>query len=506
MNVILYVVDALAPHHLGCYGYKRRTSPNIDEFASGGYLFKNAFAQSSWTKPSAPSLLTSTYPSVHGVSTYEDALSPKITTLADHLTQNGYRTAGFSAMVNVSSRFGFDSGFQTFHDLWEDEAIGKKRSTRQLIEVERLANPDAKTYHALPLAEDINEKVFTWLEKRGNSDFFFLIWAIDTHDPYSPPKPFDELFTGEYNGEVDGSAGTIRLAKNERDLMHLVDLYDGEIAYFDGQFGAFIRKLKEMGLYDSTLLVLTSDHGEVFRVDERIRTGHGGPPYDEQIRVPLIMRIPGFAGGKRIPGLAQSIDIMPTILDILGNHSNDNEMQGTNLLPLIRGESLEINNEIYSEKPRDWVSIRTRTGKCTIYLSPSNLRDAFSSKKFLMKYMLSWTRKQFFDLKNDPDERVIFEIIEGKIFGLIRFSLRWSPDRKKPAWRTFMKHVAPFARGLFTNYKRKSKEMRELEHKLKEWQNLNAALRKSMLGKNGNEKVLLDEEVKKRLQDLGYLD
>lgn len=502
MNVILYVVDALAPHHLGCYGYKRRTSQNIDEFASGGYLFKNAFAQSSWTKPSAPSLLTSTYPSVHGVSTYEDALSPKITTLAGHLTQNGYRTAGFSAMVNFSSRFGFDSGFQEFYDLWEDEDIGKKRSTIRFPQLKCLAESDL----ALPLAEDINGRALTWLEGHGNSDFFLLIWAIDTHDPYSPPKPFDELFTRKYNGKVDGSAATFCLAENEKDLMHLVDLYDGEIAYFDKQFGTFIRKLKEMGLYDSTLLVLTSDHGEVFRVDERIRTGHGGPPYDEQIRVPLIMRIPGFAGGKRIPGLAQSIDIMPTILDILGNHSNDNEMQGTNLLPLIRGESLEINNEIYSERPPDWLSVRTRTGKCTIYLPPSTLRDAFSSKKLFVKYMLSWTRKQFFDLKNDPDERVIFEIVEGKMFGFIRFSLKWLPDRKKPAWRTFLRYVVSFVRGLFADCERKSKEMRELEHKLKEWQQLNAALRKSMLGGNGNEKVLLDEVVKKRLRDLGYFD
>ncbi len=318
-NVLIYLIDTLRADHLGVYGYDRPTSPNLDRFAEDAVVFTDARAQSSWTRTAVVSTLTGLYPKAHGVRGREDALAPSVATLAEVLRSAGYETAGFITNGNVSAGFALDQGFDSYRYLGE---------SRQRTSVHQLS-------------DRLNERVFRWLDLRAAGEapprpFFLYVHATDPHAPYTPPSPFRERFAAGVDPAV-GSLERVRetfLGRAEAPAgtrQALIDLYDAEIAFNDHQLGALLDYLRRLELYDDTMIVLLSDHGEEFL--DHGKWEHGKTLYVEQLHVPLIIKLPGSrAAGRRPASVARQIDVMPTVLDTLGLPPPPG-LDGASLLP-----------------------------------------------------------------------------------------------------------------------------------------------------------------------------
>jgi len=319
-DVIVYLVDTLRADHLGCYGYPRETSPEIDAFAAESVLFENAVAQSGWTRPSVTSLLTGLDPHSHGVQRRLDGLPESFDTLPEILRRDGYQTAAFVSSAVITSRFGFAQGFDTF-----------EQRTKETIEPER------------PTSEWVDEAALGWLERRDpDRPFFLFLHTLDPHMPYRPPEPFRrrlapgaDLRSGELEQVVavrDGQRPT-----TARDRQDIPALYDAEIAGNDAAFGRLVRELRARGLYEPLLLVFVSDHGE--ELFDHGGWEHGATLYQELIHVPLLLKLPRGAGaGRRIGERVRQIDVLPTVLEVLGG-AIPHSIQGRSLLPLLQAPS-----------------------------------------------------------------------------------------------------------------------------------------------------------------------
>jgi len=423
MKIILYVLDALRADHLSCYGYSRETSPNIDALAKESVLFEQAFSPSTWTRPVAASLLTGVYPPVHKVQARRDVFSTSWPRLPELLQTHGYQTVGLSAMGNISAMMGFEKGFNQYFDLYKEPSLVDKRPATTGRDEELLAEMDIEV--ALPLAEDLNNFFLPWLQKNGSSDCFAFIWSIDTHIPYNPPDGFSKFVDSDYQGPIDGSRESLPLVKKEDDLQHLINLYDSEIYYNDCCLGKLIKKIKELGIYDDTLLIITGDHGDAFNEHERLTHGHA--PYDELIHVPLIMKFPQSQyRDKRLKAMVSLLDIMPTILDLVGINHENLLLQGKSLFSLIEETVESVHDYLFSET-RTWdmqkcfYGIRTQNLKYINILSPSRSLSHFRSlwqyirkvrtfakilchPVYYLKRYRNSANEMLFDLQRDPDE------------------------------------------------------------------------------------------------------
>jgi len=301
-NVLIYLVDTLRADHLGVYGYGRATSPNVDAFARDSVVFRNAIAQSGWTKTATVSVLTGLGPFRHGTLDRDDALPPSIPTLPVMLAGAGYARFGAVANVNVSREFGFSRGF--------DEYVNLAGLT---------GAPDAD-------AASVVQSFMDWLDRRKSSGpFFAYLHTMDPHDPYAAPRPYAKKFSSaDLTGLTVPSESRIDALIRERPELtyesvkaDLIAKYDAEIAYNDAMFGHAIAELKRRGLYDSTLIVFVSDHGEEFR--EHTHWGHGHSLYHELLHVPLIVKFPRSRhAGTVVDANVQQVDIAPTVLEAAG--------------------------------------------------------------------------------------------------------------------------------------------------------------------------------------------
>ena len=363
-NVLIYIVDALRADHLSSYGYARPTTPNLDALAAepSAVRFCAACSPSTWTKPVAASILSGCYPPAHGVRSRSDLFVRAVPRLPELLQAAGYRTAAVSTIGNVSSPMGYAVGFDKFVDLYKEPSLVSRREVSNTGAWKLYFEED--TTVVLPLAEDVNEAALPWLASQaaaiangnGNqpaasgSPWFMFLWVLDPHDPYYPPPGYDRWRDTAYTGKIDGSAESVRRVRTSDDIQRLVDLYDGEIAYTDVQFGLLVQQLKAQGQYDDTLIVVAGDHGEAF--GEHGDFVHGHLAYEEIMRVPLIIKFP--AGFDVQPGatgaLAQLTDIAPTVLDALGLGQLADGMQGVSLLSAARA----------GERPRSLVYSETQ--------------------------------------------------------------------------------------------------------------------------------------------------
>ena len=310
-NVLVIVVDTLRADHLPGYGYPRGSTPNLDAFAEDAIRFDQAFANASWTRPSFASIMTGRYPSSHGVMAKADALPDAVTTMAEAYADAGWHTAGFMTNYNVAPYFNFDQGFDEYEYLepefvlWADDSAAKLllvQFLRQRIEGVRDAMFGVQPGTAYRDAETVNSHLFRWLDRAPAAPWMMFVGYMDPHDPY---------FEHPYSGSGYARAAHQRPALEEAD--HLRALYDGEITYWDEHFGRLIEDLRRRGLYDDMTIVITSDHGEEF--GEHGGFWHGTTLYDEQIRVPLFVKLPrGRRAGTVVRHWVQSVDIMPTLL------------------------------------------------------------------------------------------------------------------------------------------------------------------------------------------------
>lgn len=321
-NVVLVVVDTLRADHLGAYGDPRDLSPNIDAMAEDGAVFE-AFGQSSWTKPSVATILTSLYASSHGAMSKPSVL-PDVTTLADAMKERGYTTAGFVSNINLAPSFNFQQGFDEYTYFAPDYLFGAEESSSKLViySILRVVNfklfKDRWVGQYYQDSQTVNEAALPWIERHKDDRFFALLHYMDPHDPY---------FTHPYDGK--GIARVENQNPPPEQAAEMKELYAGEIAYMDESFGALTDLLKQLGLYENTLVLLTADHGEEFQ--EHGGWWHGTTLYNEQIAVPLIAKFPAGSRVRGRPhGVARLLDISPTILAAAGGR-RPAEWQGSNL-------------------------------------------------------------------------------------------------------------------------------------------------------------------------------
>jgi choline-sulfatase len=291
-NVFLITIDTLRADHVHCYGYNQIETPALDQLAKQGILFAQAFTPSPITNASHTSILTGLLPSSHGVSDFGVALSASHPTLAAELQRQGYNTAAFIGAVVLDSKQlapGLDRGFQ-YYDNFPEHPKSKARWGR----LERRG-------------VDVAQRAEKWLSAQSAAPYFVWMHLYDPHDPYEPPAPYSE----EYKGR----------------------LYDGEIAYADSALAHLIEYLKQKDLYDNSVIVVVGDHGE--GLGEHNEDTHGIFLYDSTTHVPLIVKLPKSAeAGKEIQAQVRTIDIMPTLLDLL-SITAPAKQDGASLAPLL---------------------------------------------------------------------------------------------------------------------------------------------------------------------------
>jgi arylsulfatase A-like enzyme len=347
-NVVCIVIDALRADHLGLYGHPRPTSPHLDALARRSLVVEGMIAQSSWTKPSIGSLFTSLLPSEHQAvrEATKNRLAAGHATLAEALQQAGYRTAGFSENPHIGTSTGFDQGFDRF-----ETSVGYAGNCAWVL-----------------------ERAAAWLTEPPPSDrpFFLYLHFLDPHGAYQPDEGWRAAFVGDLETGNDavrwGLVGElIRSADSEVDLpaadgRYLQALYDAEIRETDRGVARFLAFLEERGLLESTAVLVTADHGEEFLEHGMLK--HGYQLYDESVRVPLILAVPG-RGPAAARARVQHVDVAPTLLDLVGVPA-PGAFAGRSFAGLLRGEA-PADAPIVSETRAHGVDTKSvRSGEWTL--------------------------------------------------------------------------------------------------------------------------------------------
>jgi arylsulfatase A-like enzyme/Tfp pilus assembly protein PilF len=346
-NLVLITVDTLRADHLGCYGYKSIRTPNMDRLASEGVRFETVVSQVPLTLPSHCTIMTGTYPAFHGVrDNVGYRLAETKTTVATILRNQHYQTAAFVGAYVLNAKFGLNQGF----DYFDDKIEGSPRSgpVVNLNQVERSAG-------------EVISRTMGWLKAHSQSPFFIWVHLYDPHDPYQPPSPFSDQYKARP--------------------------YDGEIAYVDWELGKLLALLRQDGLYENTLVVLTGDHGESF--GEHEEWTHGYFIYDTTVLVPLIIK-PTQKGmaGKLVAEQVSLVDVAPTILQLM-DMPLPTELQGRGMLGLIMGKQLNWPGLAYCE---------------TSYPAQFGWSPLTAIRRADAKYIRA-PKPELYDLKEDPKEQ-----------------------------------------------------------------------------------------------------
>ncbi len=365
--IILISVDCLRPDHMGLYGYERSTTPHTDALARDSVVFRDATASSSWTLPSHMSMLTGLTPSFHAVSR-QRKLPQSVPYLPELLSSAGYEVDGVVSSAYLSPNFGFERGFHHYRVL--------KR----------------------PRAGQIVDQAITLLGRTKGRDFFLFLHLIDPHWRYLPPVDF----VGRFGPQPPGLQALLNKViereppSSPQDIEQLQNLYDGEIAYVDQELGRFFDWLKAQELYEPSLIILTSDHGEAFYEHEYWQ--HSDTLYEEMIRVPLVVKTPGGSSHHSVEAPVSHVDIFATILATAGLPTPPS--QGRNLTP--RTETADggktVSEVIWwaSENTRKKVSLRSKDLK---YIASF---ETEAGDDLTIHQML---REELYDLSADPEER-----------------------------------------------------------------------------------------------------
>ncbi len=337
-HVVLISLDTTRADYLSCYGYGRPTTPNIDALAKQGYLFNHTITPIPLTLPAHTSMLTGTIPPHHGRHENKDPyFDPSLVTLAALLKTKGYSTGAFVGSQILNGSFGLNRGFDIYGDQFADEDQSERR------------------------AGEVNRAAFEWLEKQKRKPVFLFLHYYDPHDAYEPPEPFATTFKE--------------------------NLYAGEIAYTDHCIGKVIAKLKSLGMYESSLIIVTGDHGEM--LGEHGEAGHMYFIYQSAVKVPLIYKLPGSSGPQRIEDIAGIIDIVPTVCDLL-DIEPPTGIQGKNLAPYFSNTPPQSEDRhIYCE---------------SLYPTKYEANTLLSLVSNRWKYIQT-TRPELYDLQKDPGEQ-----------------------------------------------------------------------------------------------------
>jgi choline-sulfatase len=347
-HLVLVTIDTLRADRVGCYGSAEVATPNLDRLAREGALGPDVSAHVPLTRPSHVSLFTGLFPSAHGIrDNVSPALVPEVPTLASILKGAGFRTGGFVSSIVLSRQSGLDRGF----DLYSDRFQADSDDARFLNTIQKRG--DETLGDALAWLDQVppGERLFLWLH------------LYDPHDPYTPPEPYASRYAGR--------------------------LYDGEVAWSDELVGRLVAALERRGTKDDTLLVVTSDQGE--GLGEHGENLHGFFVYESTLHVPLIVRGPGIPAGVRLAAAAQTVDLLPTTLELLGVPvPAGTKLAGRSLAPGLRGTAPLRDEPTYAESLLP-----------LLHFGWSDLRSLRDGR---FKYIEA-PRPELYDLREDPHEQ-----------------------------------------------------------------------------------------------------
>ena len=395
-NIIFITIDALRADHLHCYGYPRKTSPNIDKIAEKGIVFQNAFSHWPKTTPSMATVFTSTYGYRNGImgGARKQYLEEWNLTLAEVLKENGYLTATVQTNAVMAKEANFHQGFDNYIETW------KLKDLKQADEFSQPLNPC--------IAQGLTLLAMKWLrENYKKSKFFLWLHYTDPHPSYTPPYPFNTKFVGDKYYNFNRRLRLNRLsqqnyggiAKNHwrrsggNDVIYYyISQYNGEIAYCDFCLGRLFNLLEKLGLFDNTIIIISADHGENMG-EHNFYFEHEGI-HNRCFQVPLIWLIPHQKIKKKIVKYPVGlINIMPTILELL-NIKLNKEIQGKSLMPVIKGE-------------KDYVAkyIIISSGEGNFFILDDEWKLTHLKTLFYKKVM-GGKRRLLFQYLEDPQELV----------------------------------------------------------------------------------------------------
>jgi choline-sulfatase len=343
LNLVLVTIDTLRADRLGCYGYSHIETPNLDRIARQGVLFENAVTHTPLTAPAHASIFTGLYPTVHKVrDTGGFVLQASQPTLAEVLRQQGWDTAAFVGSSVLKKQFGFNQGFAFYDD--------------------EVPKPDPRKIagdYAERRASEVVDRAVAWLASRSGRPFFLWVHVFDPHSPYDPPSPFREKYSGS--------------------------AYDGEVAFTDQELGRLFAAVGKKSAPEDTLVAVLSDHGE--SLSEHGEYTHGVFLYDSTLRIAFLLAGPGVPKGLRVKQQARAIDVLPTVLNLMGRQVPPG-VQGTSLAPAFEGKSV----------PASYAYIETLYPK--INMRWAELRGIRTSR---WKYIRA-PKPELYDLRQDPAE------------------------------------------------------------------------------------------------------
>ena len=330
LNLVVVTIDTLRPDHLHCYGYSQIETPNVDRVAQNGVLFENAVTQTPLTPPSHASMFTGLYPTVHHVrDTGGFILQPSSTTLATILQQQGWDTAAFISSAVLKKLFGLNQGFA----LYDDQMPKPGKGHEFLEDAERRAGETV-------------DRAVRWLDGQSGKPFFLWVHVYDPHAPYTPPAPFADQY-------------------KERP-------YDGEIAYADHELGRLFDAIHKKSPTDRTIIAVLSDHGE--SLGQHGEYSHGVFLYDSTLRIAFMISGPGIPAGLRVKQQARTVDLLPTVLELMGARPPAG-IQGVSLAPYLAGKKAATDfsyaETLYPKINMGWAELRAlRTNRWKYILAP----------------------------------------------------------------------------------------------------------------------------------------
>jgi arylsulfatase A-like enzyme len=367
-NIVVLVLDGASAKRMGLYGGTEDTTPVLDALGRESVVFDAVVTQAVYTIASIGSLLTGQYPERHQSVSFADRLRDDVVTLPSMLSRAGYRTAAFPGNAVVSKTFGLDRGYQEFFPVWEREGY---------------------TGHG----DSVVSAFEGWLAARPHEPFFAYVHLREPHFPYNPPPPFDARFGPDdlFPGGIDDTAVVDDLnrkaasgeAPSGEVLARVRGLYLGNLAYADSLVGKVLGKLDP-----STIVVVTADHGEA--LFEHGFLGHNTQLYEESIRIPLLIRAPGFAP-RRVFDLVELIDLTPTLLELAGVGGEAAGLQGRSLVPALAGSPLSNPKLAFSR---------------TLWAKP---RYSVRGERFKLIWDSRTGASELYDLERDPGERSAVE-------------------------------------------------------------------------------------------------
>ena len=390
-NLLMVIFDTTRADHFSTYGYEKPTTPTVDALAKRGAQFDFAYSQSSLTPVSAGAFFTGTLPNRHGIrslmSVGKESLSEGAETLAQRLSANGIRTAGFVSARPMGAHYGLGRGFETFSD---DVGTNVQKA------------PCGNEYQRR--ADVTTDLALDWLGSNGLNPFMLMVHFFDAHDAnLAPPREFlEERVSFALPANIDEPCALRGMPKKFRK-----ELYDAELAWMDAQLARLLERLERLGVLDETLVTVLADHGE--GLGQHDNWTHGWL-HREQLRVPLVMAGPGIERGAVIETPVRLIDLFPTYVDLFGVRGERENIQGISLVPLLRGAT-EAPRDLYAEVHHDTDD----------FLGRDPAMFSLEAQDWKLIHRPESGKHELYDLAEDPGELVnVYEADHPEAIQLLR--------------------------------------------------------------------------------------